>query len=314
MHISRRLRGSSLSDNWSIVVWLAAVLLCSLAALPSPAAEGDAVPARVKVPGTLRLLARQRREPQQGIGQLEIVETPVEWKASETAIIICDMWDKHWCQAATQRVGAMVPRMNEVLTAARGHGVQIIHCPSDTLKFYEGTPFRRRMTQAVTATPPSPIDRWCRLERDKEGDLPIDDKEGGCEDPDNPPSQGVWTRQHPALDILGYDGVTDSGVEVYNYCQQEGIKNLVLMGVHTNMCVLGRSFGIRQMTKVGMNVVLARDLTDAMYDPRKHPFVSHTRGTELVVEHIERHWCPSIASADLLQVVPGSDDPAGATK
>ena len=35
------------------------------------------------------------------------------------------------------------------------------------------------------------------------------------------------------------------------------------------------------------------------------------RGTELVVEHIETMWCPSILSDDLTRVVPGSADPEG---
>ncbi len=74
------------------------------------------------------------------------------------------------------------------------------------------------------------------------------------------------------------------------------------------MCVLGRPFGIRQLRKLGMNVVLVRDLTDAMYNPRRAPYVSHARGTELVVEHIEKHWCPSIVSDDLTHVAPGSAD------
>jgi hypothetical protein len=30
---------------------------------------------------------------------------------------------------------------------------------------------------------------------------------------------------------------------------------------------------------------------------------------ELVVEHIEKYWCPSILSVDLTRVVPGSDGP-----
>ena len=123
------------------------------------------------------------------------------------------------------------------------------------------------------------------------------------------------TRQHAGLDIIGFDGISDSGQEIYNFCEQEGIKNIVLMGVHTNYCILARSFGIRQMIRLGTNVVLARDLTDALYDPREPPYVSHARGTELVVEHIERYWCPSILSADLTQVVPGSDGPRrGATQ
>ncbi len=65
------------------------------------------------------------------------------------------------------------------------------------------------------------------------------------------------------------------------------------------------------MTRLGFNVVVARDLTDAMYDPRKRPFVSHARGTQLVVEHIETDWCPSIAGEDLTRVIPGTDGPAG---
>jgi hypothetical protein len=103
--------------------------------------------------------------------------------------------------------------------------------------------------------------------------------------------------------------VSDSGQEIYNFCKQEGIDKVVLMGVHTNICILNRGFGARQMTRLGFEVVLARDLTDSMYDPRTRPFVSHARGTELVIEHIETMWCPSILSEDLVRVVPGSADP-----
>jgi hypothetical protein len=52
--------------------------------------------------------------------------------------------------------------------------------------------------------------------------------------------------------------------------------------------------------KQGKNVVLMRDLTDTMYNPRRPPFVSHFSGTDLVVDHIEAHWCPTCTSADLL--------------
>jgi hypothetical protein len=38
-----------------------------------------------------------------------------------------------------------------------------------------------------------------------------------------------------------------------------------------------------------------------MYNPRKKPFVEHSAGTDLVVKHIERHWCPSTTGATLLE-------------
>lgn len=73
------------------------------------------------------------------------------------------------------------------------------------------------------------------------------------------------------------------------------------MGVHTNMCVLNRSFAIKQMVKWGVSTLLVRDLTDAMYNPKMKPFVTHARGTELVIGHIETHWCPTVLS----QALPG---------
>ena len=137
---------------------------------------------------------------------------------------------------------------------------------------------------------------------------PVDTKLD-CDDCEPGPEVRRHTRQHAGLDVIGFDGISDSGEEIYNYFEQQGIKNVVLMGVHTNYCILARSFGIRQLLRLGMNVVLVRDLTDALYDPRQPPHVSHARGTEIVVEHIERYLCPSVLSADLTRVVPGSDGP-----
>ncbi len=276
----------------------------------TPAQDKVAEPVanRPKLPGALQLTLRDRREEPAGSGKFKIRERQVEWKVSETALIICDMWDDHYCKLAAQRVGVMAPQMNKVISAARGHGVTIIHSPSGTLDLYEGTPYRMRMKQAKAAKPPVPLEGWCNLDPKKEPPLPVDVSKQSCDDPVVGLAVRRFTRQHPGLDIIGYDGISDNGQEIYNFLTQEGINNVVLMGVHTNMCVLGRPFGIRQMVRLGKNVVLARDLTDAMYDPRQPPFVSHARGTEMVIEHIEKYWCPSIVGKDLTHVVEGSAD------
>jgi nicotinamidase-related amidase len=258
----------------------------------------DAIPNRPKVPGTLRLTARRRNG--------KIVEQALSWEVAQTSIIICDMWDAHTCSSSAQRVAAMAPRMNQVVSTARSLGVMIVHAPSDTMAFYEGTPFRQRMQRAPKAPSPFPIVMRCGREPDEERGFPIDDSAGGCDDPFPKKETGPpypWTREHSAIDIVGYDGVSENGQEIYNFFKQEGITNVALMGVHTNICILNRSFGIRQMTRLGFNVVLVRDLTDSMYDPRTRPFVSHARGTELVIEHIETRWCASVLSEDLTRVV-----------
>ena len=172
------------------------------------------------------------------------------------------------------------------------------------------------MKNARPAMPSVPIQGWCYLNADHEGPWPIVDdvKRGealvtGCDDPEAMPHIPTDRHQHPDIDIIGYDGISDSGQEIFNFLEQEHRKNIVLMGVHTNMCVLGRPFGIRQQKYLGKNVVLCRDLTDALYDPRDKPYVSHARGLELVVEHIEKYWCPSILGDCLTRVIPGTAGP-----
>ena len=85
--------------------------------------------------------------------------------------------------------------------------------------------------------------------------------------------------------------------------RQRGITNVIVMGVHENMCIVNRPFGIRQMVYQGQNVVLMRDMTDTMYDPQQKPYVDHFTGTDLMTWHIEKYWCPTITSD---QIIGGS--------
>ncbi|WZO96657.1 ThuA domain-containing protein [Isosphaeraceae bacterium EP7] len=250
-----------------------------------------------KAEGTLTLKVRGRVEAVKGSGLFADDLSERKVPVSETAIVICDMWDKHWCSGATARCGAIAARMNPVLDAARAKGIRIIHAPSECMDFYQGSPQRVRMQRAAKVTPPATAP-----DRSVEPPLPIDDKDGGCDTDDS--MYLAWTRQTPLLTVAPEDGVSDSGVEIYNFLRQQGIKNLLIMGVHTNMCIMNRSFAIKQMTRWGINCVLVRDLTDAMYDPRDRPYVPHDEGTNLVVRHIEAYWCPSMTSGELLEGLP----------
>ena len=227
-----------------------------------------------------------------------VTQETLKWQARETAIIICDMWDEHWCEGATRRVREMAPTMNEVVEKAREKGVLIVHAPSGTLGAYAKTRERSLSERAVSPTPlPTEINEWCRLIPDKEGDLPIDDSDGGCDCEPSCKQRRAWSRQIDTIGIRNGDAISDSGAEVWSLFESRGITNVILMGVHTNMCVLGRSFGVRNMVRFGKNVVLMRDMTDTMYSSRSRPFVSHFRGTDLVVKHIESNWCPTITSS-----------------
>ncbi|MDP7308615.1 MAG: hypothetical protein QF405_13335 [Roseibacillus sp.] len=232
----------------------------------------------------------------------------VEWEASRTALIICDMWDDHWCKSAARRVGEMAGPMNEVVKKARSKGVFIIHAPSSVVDFYRTASQRQFARKAPFTKAPVKLSakdrwgtKWCWPDPVFEGVLPIDDSDMGCscEEP-KCEIREAWTRQIKSIEILKGDAITDNGQETYNLLAARKIDNVILCGVHLNMCVLGRPFGIRQMVKVGKNVALMRDMTDTMYNPQRPPGVDHFSGTDLVVKHVERYWCPTFTSDDLV--------------
>ncbi len=248
---------------------------------------------------TLDVSLRKRVPIADAPGRFSVACEQQQWDPCDTAIIICDMWDKHWCKGATERVAELAPVMNRVVSAARDEGVLIIHAPSGTIERYKDHPARQTAARAPKATNlPEGIDSWRKWKDDAEEEVgyPIDHSDGGCDCRPACKESSPWTGQIDAIEIEDRDAISDSGVEVWNLLEARGIENVILMGVHTNMCVLGRPFGLRNLANAGKNVVLMRDLTDTMYNSRRSPEVSHFTGTDLVVEHVEQYVCPTTTS------------------
>ena len=215
--------------------------------------------------------------------------------------MICDMWDTHHCRSAAGRVTEMAPRMNEAVSSLRALGALIVHAPGGCMDFYQGSPARLRAEGAPKVPSPVPVD-WNPWNPAHEGELPKRlAAPGGCScESGEPCGDGgppyPWTRQIDTVRIEDADAVTDDGEEVFALLVDRAIEDVIVMGVHTNICVLGRPYGIRQLVYWGMRPVLCRDLTDSFHrDPRGHAW-----GTERTVVHIERFWCPTITSAELV--------------
>ena len=133
------------------------------------------------------------------------------------------------------------------------------------MDFYRDHPARKRAQAFPKAkNVPEDIGQWCHsIPSEEQGEYPIDQSDGSeDDDPEehakwakelaakglNP--RAPWTRQIDVLEIDEQrDFISDNGVEIWNLMESRGIKNVMLMGVHTNMCVLGRPFGLRQMAK-----------------------------------------------------------------
>jgi type 1 glutamine amidotransferase/nicotinamidase-related amidase len=255
-----------------------------------------------------------------GYGAYRVVETRKSWNTDETAIIICDMWDLHHCLNATRRVNELAPRINDLLGEKRVGPMVVIHAPSSCMDAYKDHPARlRALSTPRSKKLPPDIGQWCkRIPSEEQAHYPVDQTDGG--EDDDPAEHASWAARLKAMgrnpsapwkkqtDAIAidpkHDYISDNGEEIWSILEARGIKNVMLVGVHLNMCVLGRPFGLRQMAKNGMNVVLIRDLTDTMYNPKRAPFLSHFSGTDRVIEHVERFVCPTTTSDELLNTPP----------
>ncbi len=264
----------------------------------------------------LKLQLRYQSESSADSGRFHQLVRGEQWSPAETAVIVCDVWDLHHCLNAVRRLEEFAPRLNDLLSEARRRGVTVIHSPSDCMEAYADHPARKRALDTPKAAElPPDIRSWCsRIPSEEKAVYPIDQSDGG--EDDDPKEHAEWAAKLKSMgrnpgtpwkkqsDLITIDPqrdfISDRGEEVWSILESRGIKNVILTGVHTNMCVLGRPFGLRQLARNGKNVVLVRDMTDTMYNPKRWPYVSHFTGNDLIVSHIEKYVCPTITSDQLL--------------
>jgi len=250
---------------------------------------------------TLDLMVQSRA--QVADGSWQVTHTVEKLDAAKTAIVVIDMWDKHSCKSFTAKLGNMVPRMNPVLDAARKLHLQIVFAPSDVLGFYRDYPQRKMMLSVpqhaepgkVAFNPPPPPG-------------PTDFCECGPDQPCKKQAFGSWSRQHPDLRIEEGDLIGDcnNARELMNLCVERGIDTLLYMGVASNMCVLDRSMGVRNMKAHGLRAIVVSDMVEAITSNglnaqgKPDPAFTPAAGTARVQQHIEQYFCPTVESRQLL--------------
>jgi dienelactone hydrolase/nicotinamidase-related amidase/type 1 glutamine amidotransferase len=277
----------------SLRLFAALASLATLLSLAPPASADDK---------PLQLSLRSRVPVEGAEGRYAPHVEQQAWEPARTAVIVCDMWNDHWCRGAAARTAELAPAVDRFVSAARQRGVLVIHAPSGCMEAYANRTGRRLAMEAPRAADlPEEIGTWCRhIPAEEAVVYPVDQQDGGCDCfPRCAGDHYPWTRQHDAITICPHDAISDSGEEIWNLLAQRGIDHVMLLGVHTNMCVLGRPFGLRNLARHGKQVVLVRDLTDTMYNSRAWPYVNHFTGTDRIVEHIEQCVCPTITSDQL---------------
>lgn len=231
-------------------------------------------------------------EGQQTIEKIQLV-------AEQTAVIICDMWDRHWCRGASARVNEMAPEMDKVVRALRDRGCLIAHAPSGTMPFYRQHPARIRTLQ-LAEDQKLTVSSAGLKQLAAEPSIPVDPNRIECDCGQIKCRQHEpWQRQINAIHIADQDLIGE-GSELLKAFIRLSVRDVLVMGVHTNICVVGRDFGIRSLIRHGFRPLLVRDLTDCMAPHDEFPFVSHFDALDYVIYHIETYLCGTVESAALI--------------
>lgn len=221
--------------------------------------------------------------------------------AAKAAVIVVDMWDYHWCTTWCSRAGALIPRMNRALAAARVLGVTVVFAPTDCVAGHAGTPQRERMA----ALPPAPLPKPIPFDPPAPWGFGLgwDCMCGG-------PFPCVVNYDNSAQDLrltVGPDDFIAGGLaEVHSLCRSRGITHLFYMGGATNMCLCQKPEGMIGMTRLGYTCVLCRDCTEAHGPNRGSDHAD--RNTAFSIAYIEKHIGPSVSFADELRKLGKWDD------
>ena len=87
----------------------------------------------------------------------EVFVDKVFWPVAQTAVIIVDMWDAHWCDTEVRRGIQIAQGINHTITVLRNRGVQIIHSPAGCLDAYKTHPsYIRAQNFSQVVMPPIP--------------------------------------------------------------------------------------------------------------------------------------------------------------
>ncbi|MDR1129872.1 MAG: NPCBM/NEW2 domain-containing protein [Prevotellaceae bacterium] len=224
----------------------------------------------------------------------EAIMTPTRVDPAKTAVIIIDMWNSHWCMTASERVSAMVPRMNSVLSAARELGMQIVWNPSDVVTAYSGYPqYERAVAVELRQTP--------QIREDLSAKFTAPYGKCMCGPGIHCHGNYGWDAMHPDLKIDDNDLISSSTDEIFSLLSERGVTGVIYMGVHTNMCVFGKPGAMSSMWKAGFNCMLARDLNDAYtaYEPDRG--YTPDTGTTEIDENLQKAGIPNVNMGDDLR-------------
>jgi nicotinamidase-related amidase len=240
---------------------------------------------------TLILSLRKHQEFFVNSSELELVEKEKTFNSSEVAVLVIGMWSGHQCLVADTILHELSPKVNTFLKTCRSKNMKVIFGSSSLTKLPKYVPLRKNMKGLAFA---KLVDRGLSFPP-----IPFDDSDGGVNQK-NPNFKRDDVDLHPSIEVADTDAMSDNSKEILNYLYHHNIKLLLVVGVHTNMCVLDRPYGIKNLARYGFPMAIVRDLADPMIKPDGIKVKDRADALDKIIRYTERYFCPSVDSRDMV--------------
>jgi nicotinamidase-related amidase len=231
----------------------------------------------------------------------------LDWEIplSQAAIVLVDMWDRHYLEEPQVRAEKIIQeQIRPLLAACRGAGLEVIHAPSPP-QAGQCAAWVGRKEKPASAPAARPAD-----EQDAPWPPPAFRGKSGpyakYARPVEPQAKVVNQRRnglamHPDVQPTGDEVVVATGDELHSYCRKKGVLFLFFAGFNTNACVLLRDYGTLEMGKRGYEVIVLRDCTTGMESFETVDELWQTRGAILFLEMFGKY---SVTSDELIAGLP----------
>lgn len=203
------------------------------------------------------------------------------------------MWNFHKCKVASEKLNEISIKTNQLMKKIRNGGGKIIHGSSTLVNL----PQYKKMRDNITNVPEAKLHDNGMISYPP---VPLDDSDGGiCELNKDYDRKKVVMNPYIEIDYET-DVISGHNKEILNYLKFHNIDLLLICGTHTNMCVLDRTYGVKNLIRFGLRTIIIRDLVDVVHNPLMAPFTERDRTNDIMSEWIEQYFCPTIHSEDIL--------------
>ena len=197
----------------------------------------------------------------------EIFHEERQWRvpAEQSALVLVDCWAEHFIRSHQESSGRIMREvLAPVVAAARKTGVAVIHAPSPTWidAYPQWVAYASDRELGFEPSPPAPA--WPPAEfRRREGEY------AAYKRPEEPKVK-EWLQdlsRYRIADVLAPqpgDFVIRNGEQLHRLLTHQRRLHLFYAGFATNMCILLRDYGTREMGRRGYNILLLRDCTDGI--------------------------------------------------